>query len=186
MVAPGRLMKLVLTVSTEAGTGSPHGVATIGQNGEPWSTRLRRYQPPPTTRAASVASASGRASARRREREDHSAAPSSTAAIGTTVVFVPIDSAAASTAGASSTGRSRASAQSAAQTTSQATAGGSVMLPLLCHASTQGTEHSAAIGAAAAARGTPSARRPTQPPATVSANVTQGQSTIGTKLCASP
>src|SRR5436305_13308078 len=113
-------MKLVLTVFTDAGTGSPHGVATIGQNGEPWSTRLRRYQPPPTTRPASAASASGRASARSRPREDHSAAASTTAAIGTTVVFVPLDSRAASTAGASSTGLSRASAQSAAHTTSQA------------------------------------------------------------------
>src|SRR3954470_19913701 len=98
-------MKLVLTVSTDAGTGSPHGVATIGQNGEPWSIRLRRYQPPPTTRPAAVASASGRARVRSRLREHHSAAASTTAAIGTTVVFVPIDSAAASTAGARSNGR---------------------------------------------------------------------------------
>src|SRR3954470_9181439 len=99
-------MKLVLTVSTDAGTGSPHGVATIGQNGEPWSIRLRRYQPPPTTRPATVAIASGRAIGRSRLRNDHSAAASTTAAIGTTVVFVPIERAAASTAGASSTGRS--------------------------------------------------------------------------------
>src|SRR3954452_21038561 len=180
MVAPGRLMKLVLTVSTDGGTGSPHGVATIGQNGDPCSNRLRRYHAPPTSRPAAVASASGRATLRSLLSEDHRAAARTTMAMGTTVVFVPIESAAASTAGASSTGRSRASAQSAAETTSQATAGGSVMLPLLCHASTQGTEHSAATAAAAAARGTASARSPTHPAQTVSANVTHGQSTIGT------
>src|SRR3954454_19369828 len=99
MVGPGRLMKLVLTVSTDAGTGSPHGVATIGQNGEPWSSRLRRYQPPPTSSPAAVASASGRTRARRCVRDDHNAAPSTTSAMGTTVVFVPIARAAASTAG---------------------------------------------------------------------------------------
>src|SRR4051794_38407679 len=114
MVGPGRLRKLVLTVSTDAGTGSPHGAATIGQNGEPWSNRLRRYQPPPTSRPAAVASASGFAIVRSRLRVDQTAAARTTTVIGTTVVFVPIDSAAASTAGASRTGRSRASAQSAA------------------------------------------------------------------------
>src|SRR4051812_8970644 len=122
MVAPGRLMKLVLTVSTEGGTGSPHGVSTIGQNGEPWSSRLRRYQTPPIRTPAAAASASGRASGRRPALQDQSAAARTTVAIGTTVVLVPIERAAASTAGASSTGRSRASTQSAAHATSHARA----------------------------------------------------------------
>ena len=175
-----------MTSLTDGGSGSPHGVATSGQNGEPCVTRLRRYQKPPMPVASTAAAMSGRSGSSRARQPAQSPIASTSTSIGRTVVLPPIARPAATTAGTSSARLRRLSATSAAVTTSHASAGGSVTLPLLCQPSSHGFVHSAAAARPAGTRGTSSERRPAHAAVAVRVSMIHGHRISGAKLRAMP
>jgi hypothetical protein len=102
------------------------------------------------------------------------------------VVFVPMASAPATSAGATMSGREREAMHRVPQATSQAREAGSVSAPLLCQPITAGIAQTAAVPSARGRRVTSSARSPHHADSPSSATWGGTISDAGTRLRASP